>query len=845
MAIRRDVLLGIAVVFILFGLLPSLSKIGRCDYYGTGNVINKQQHDSGQHTSTATSGRVFTMQRLRSLPGDFQTKHQKQKQPVIVGHTTNSVWHNYDKDPENLSIAKCKYWATLTTIFDVTEAARKISGLKNWCLVVAGDRKGPTQYDIGNNVVFLSAEKQQKIAKAVPFVQNTPWNHFARKNIAYIFAMAHNAQLIFDFDDDNVLLEHVADDWTSLIAFTTVQSNPGQRYEVLQQDEGLTDFANNTKDGIRVLMPRRRPSSSSEQPPSDQKNKCLVFNNYNAFITNTSDAHIWPRGFPLEDISPCHRDIYEFDSCVLSTKSQNTRIAIWQSVAQIDPDVDAIYRLTRRLPVEFDIDTNPYPVVVPTGMFSPMNAQAALFDRQAAWSLFLPTTVHGRVSDIWRSYIAQALFQHMGLQVAFAGSPLVAQYRNAHDYLADYMAEEPLYERAGALVEYLSSWEYTNVDKKGGVPTTQGAMEQLYIDLYEHEIVELDDVVLVQEWIDVLNSIGYEFPPWTGTKEATQKQQVLSCAPKQPSYFYKTVALMGQFNYYQDVADVVHWARRWSTIFFHFQARGPFNSSNIETLQAYGIPVVVGADDAGFYSPMTNMASALRQYAKVPGIVGLIYAHDDMIMNLSLAEEVGVATDHTIVTQAGMSMLKALEVGLKSNNMPLSEAARRRFQPIILVSPGGKFALPDMPNRTYNIMDKQHYPNGWISWQKVIPPLGKAVSSDERMRKHLDEQGTVPLLLNSYADFAYVPVAATEVFAEVAEVMAENGVFLEGGFHVASSISARELNLTPSVMGTCVARNSKVRVDCLKDFVGLYHALKLGTMGKQLWDEYFDIIISL
>ena len=72
-------------------------------------------------------------------------------------------------------------------------------------------------------------------------------------------------------------------------------------------------------------------------------------------------------------------------------------------------------------------------VSIPPGIFVPYNAQATLhskevflklgrnendifissllisneFDKQAFFALLLPITVHGRVSDIWRSYISQ------------------------------------------------------------------------------------------------------------------------------------------------------------------------------------------------------------------------------------------------------------------------------------------------------------------------------------------------------------------------------------------------------------------------------------------------------
>lgn len=44
--------------------------------------------------------------------------------------------------------------------------------------------------------------------------------------------------------------------------------------------------------------------------------------------------------------------------------------------------------------------------------------------------------VHGRVSDIWRSYISQRLLWDIGYRVAFA-PPLVNQFRSPHNYLAD------------------------------------------------------------------------------------------------------------------------------------------------------------------------------------------------------------------------------------------------------------------------------------------------------------------------------------------------------------------------------------------------------------------------
>ena len=39
----------------------------------------------------------------------------------------------------------------------------------------------------------------------VDFINDMPWHSFGRKNIGYLYAIANAAQVIWDFDDDNIL----------------------------------------------------------------------------------------------------------------------------------------------------------------------------------------------------------------------------------------------------------------------------------------------------------------------------------------------------------------------------------------------------------------------------------------------------------------------------------------------------------------------------------------------------------------------------------------------------------------------------------------------------------------
>ena len=72
----------------------------------------------------------------------------------------------------------------------------------------------------------------------------------------------------------------------------------------------------------------------------------------------------WPRGLPLQDIK------FNHSSVLFSTiKIPVSSVGIVQSLANHDPDVDAIYRLTQPLPFSFPT-TGAY-MVVPPMAFSP------------------------------------------------------------------------------------------------------------------------------------------------------------------------------------------------------------------------------------------------------------------------------------------------------------------------------------------------------------------------------------------------------------------------------------------------------------------------------------------
>lgn len=385
-------------------------------------------------TSSATAGKAFDMNKVRTFTGE------------TLYEPENGV--KFSSTPYS-----CDKWAVVTSIFDPTETVEQLAGNSEWCVVVVGDKNGPKQYDL-EGVVYLTPEDQEQLPYKI--VQLLPWNHFGRKNIGYLYAIHHGANIVYDVDDDNSLI-----------------------------------FA---EDGIPY-------TESMIIEMNTFVSESFVHNPYGCF---GGPENVWPRGYPLDNVNT------EYTQCQVYSTGEQITVGVIQSLANHDPDVDAIYRLTHPsegLPFDFYSGKGELKVVPPKS-YTPYNAQATLHFPPAFWGMLLPVTVHGRVSDIWRSYFTQTLLPSTGSVVAFAKS-WVQQFRNPHNYLADFQSELPLYERSGALVKFLQ--EFSKVNNVKNNAFSIGMVEKLSIEMYEYGIIEELDVKLTQAWIMDLYSIGYEY----------------------------------------------------------------------------------------------------------------------------------------------------------------------------------------------------------------------------------------------------------------------------------------------------------------------------------------------
>ncbi len=403
----------------------------------------------------ATTGNTFTGNKVNSF---------KQKDIRFSHYTPRPGRESYLRHGN----VGCDKWSVVTTIFDITDAVKKQSTLRDWCIVVVGDMKGPHEYvfpntDYNNTRVFLSNIKQDELQDYFSIIKLLPWNSFGRKNIGYLYAMLYGAKYIWDFDDDNEL------NGASMPEVPNISSNTST-YEVSY-----------IKDDY----------------------KFITFNPYGVMGAPTSPS--WPRGLPLEHIKLNNNGNPSLAVKAIPSKS----IGVIQSLANNDPDVDAVYRLTQPLPFSFPSydakhGAKLHSLLIPSQTYVPYNAQATLNMYNALWSLYLPVTVNGRVSDIWRSYIQQRLARDIGISLVFS-PPLVSQYRNSHSYIADLDSENHLYLRSLRLLEQLNEWKPVST-------TLPGRLEEVYIMLYEKDYIKIQDVHLIQAWISDLIKINYIWP---------------------------------------------------------------------------------------------------------------------------------------------------------------------------------------------------------------------------------------------------------------------------------------------------------------------------------------------
>ncbi len=270
------------------------------------------------------------------------------------------------------------------------------------------------------------------------FAKLCPTKHYARKNIGYIIALQNGTEEIVETDDDNFPRPEFWMDKTKSV----------KAYDIQQ------------KGWVNV---------------------------YNYF----SDKFIWPRGLPLEELQKPSSPLTDFEVKELICPIQ-------QGLADENPDVDAVYRLAYPLPLNFNKGMN---IALGDGAWSPFNSQNTYWYKEAFPLLYLPAYCSFRMTDIWRSYVAQRIAWANGWSILFHEAT-VWQERNEHNLLKDFEDEIPGYLNNAKICKELAA-----LNIKGGKENMLDDLLICYDMLTSKGFVGKEEDGLVRAWCEDISKV--------------------------------------------------------------------------------------------------------------------------------------------------------------------------------------------------------------------------------------------------------------------------------------------------------------------------------------------------
>ncbi|MEZ5026680.1 MAG: STELLO glycosyltransferase family protein [Chitinophagales bacterium] len=307
---------------------------------------------------------------------------------------------------------------------------------KNIKFIMIGDTKSPEQFHI-DGCDFWSVDRQLTLNSE--FAKICPTRHYARKNIGYIIAMQNGTDELVETDDDNLPRPEF---WEE----TTKEIN-----------------AYNIKDTGWI-------------------------NVYKYF----SNKFIWPRGLPLEELQKQTPNLDDFSAEIVTCPIQ-------QGLADENPDVDAVFRLTYPLPLDFEkIGT---PLALGNNAWSPFNSQNTYWYKEAFPLLYLPAYCSFRMTDIWRSYVAQRIAWANGWSILYHDAT-VWQERNEHNLLKDFEDEIPGYLNNSKICQELG-----NLNIKGGKENMIDDLLTCYDMLTGKGFVGKEEDALVRAWCNDISKV--------------------------------------------------------------------------------------------------------------------------------------------------------------------------------------------------------------------------------------------------------------------------------------------------------------------------------------------------
>lgn len=209
---------------------------------------------------------------------------------------------------------------------------------------------------------------------------------------------------------------------------------------------------------------------------------------YNVYSVLSGET-IWPRGFSIRypDLKSRIWDKKDYIS------------SIQQGLSDGEPDVDAIWRLVFHKKHYFKIKRSIY---IEPNAWCPFNSQSTWWFPKAFPLMYLPVYASFRMTDIWRSFVAQRCLWELGEGVTFHSPSEVFQERNEHDLMKDFEQEVPGYLNNDRIVEILGELELQQ-----GEEAVCGNLLTCYLALVNRKILPMEEIKSVMAWIEDYENI--------------------------------------------------------------------------------------------------------------------------------------------------------------------------------------------------------------------------------------------------------------------------------------------------------------------------------------------------
>jgi len=284
---------------------------------------------------------------------------------------------------------------------------------------------------------FYGLEQQR--ATGFELAKLLPLRHYSRKNLGYLLALRTRPAILIETDDDNMPL---AEFWLP-----------------------------------RVPEPRVRMLSGAG------------WTNVYAYF---SKSRVWPRGLPLDAVQT---EPPPFESLVESPAD----CPIQQGLANGNPDVDAIYRLVMgSSSIKFQTGRQ---VALGPGAWCPFNSQNTAWFPKAYPLLYLPSCCSFRMTDIWRSLVAQRIAWEYGWHVLFQSAD-VFQERNEHNLMRDFADEVPGYLHNRKIAENLERLRLSP-----GLENIGESLIRCYEELVRLTVIGAEEMPLLRAWLQDFSTI--------------------------------------------------------------------------------------------------------------------------------------------------------------------------------------------------------------------------------------------------------------------------------------------------------------------------------------------------